>query len=539
MSLFHESVWYTVFRIGDFFMNTKRSWPLILCVFCILGTLSSSLMAVQTPLTTVRVAAGFNQPVYVTSPPDSYNRLFVIEQRGEVKIVKDGNVLGTPFIDLADKVSQSGNEKGLLGLAFHPDYTSNGYFYVNYTQASGGATVVERYTVSQSDPDEADASSGVIVLGPISQPFTNHNGGNIQFGPDGKLYVGMGDGGSGGDPGCLAQQGSTMMGKMLRINDDGTIPENNPFVGDPEFLDEIWAYGLRNPWRFSFDRETGDMYIGDVGQSQWEEIDFQPGSSSGGENYGWKIMEGAHCFSSSNCPDSTPPCNDPSLTIPIFEYGHSAGNCSVTGGYVYRGCSIPNLQGTYFFADYCTARIVSFRYDGNNITELRERTSELDPGGGLNLNLITSFGEDASGELYIVDQGGEIFKIVPDAPVPYEDLGFALPGTNGVEPRLDICGLLGDENTAVVRLHHAAPSARAVLAVSFTMNPIPLFGGFLVPGLPLWKRLEFTTDEEGNLELPISGGGGPLDVYGQFLIEDPGAVGGVAFSNAIRAIFQP
>jgi len=501
-------------------------------------------LAAQTPLTTERVATGFDMPLYVTSPPDDRDRLFVVQQLGKIRIIKDGNVLGIPFIDLSTKVSQQGGSRGLLGLAFHPDYTSNGHFYVNYTRALGGATIVERYAVSQTNPDEADTSSGVIILGPIIQPHVVHNGGNIQFGPDGKLYVGMGDGGPGGDPECRAQQGNTLMGKMLRVNDDGTIQADNPYVADPDFLDEIWASGLRNPWRFSFDRETGDLYTGDVGQFEWEEINFQPGTSTGGENYGWKIMEGAHCFNDSGCPNGAPPCNDPILKMPIYEYSHAGGNCAVTGGYVYRGCAIPDLRGTYLFADWCTSRIVSFRYDGNNITGLRELTTELDPGGGLSIDFITSFGEDADGELYIVDQGfsattGEIYKIVPDAPGPYEDLGFATPGSGGVEPRLDICGLLGSGDTAVLRLRQAAPSARAVLAVSFTADPTPLFGGFLVPGLPLWRRLEFTTDEEGNVELPLQGGFGPRDVYGQFLIEDPGAEGGVAFSNAIRALFQP
>ncbi len=493
----------------------------------------------QTPLTTELVASGFDDPLYLTSPPDDLDRLFVVEQRGKIWIVKDGVTLGAPFIDLSQKVSASGYEQGLLGLSFHPDYRDNGFFYVNYTRASDSATVVERYTVSAANPDLADPASGVVVLGPINQPYNNHNGGCIQFGPDGKLYVGMGDGGSAGDPNCYAQKGNTLLGKLLRINDDGSIPADNPFVGDPDVLDPIWALGLRNPWRFSFDRGTGDLFIADVGQSQREEVDFQPASSAGGENYGWKVMEGSLCFGSGNCPPGTPPCNDPSLTLPIHEYDHSSGKCSITGGYVYRGCAIPDLRGAYFFADYCSAQIWSFRTDGVTVFDLQDRTGELAPGGGRSIDLVTSFGEDADGELYIIDQGGEIFKVKADVPPAYIDLGYAKAGTGGVEPNLDICGLMGSGGTAALRLRDAVPNASALLVVSLIMDPQPYYGGILVPGLPPLLSALVTIDPDGRFSRTFNGGGGPLDLYAQFGILDPGATQGVAFSNAIKATLQP
>jgi glucose/arabinose dehydrogenase len=366
--------------------------------------------ASATELTTTRVASGLSSPVFVTSPSGDLERLFIVEQPGRIKILTGGEILPAPFLDIVDRVS-FGGERGLLGLAFHPDYDDNGYFYVNYTNNSGN-TVISRFDVS-ADPDLADPSSEYVIL-TISQPYSNHNGGMIAFGPlDGYLYVGMGDGGSAGDPQNRAQNDGVLLGKLLRIDIDGgdpyAIPPDNPFAGPGDPLDEIWAKGVRNPWRFSFDKLTGDLYIGDVGQNIWEEIDFQPASSPGGENYGWRLMEGNHCY---NPPDN---CDPGGLTYPIHEYSHGGTpfRCSVTGGYVYRGGSIPDLQGAYFFADYCSNQIWSFRYDGENVVGLTDRTSELAPGNGFSIDDISSFGEDAGGELYIVDLGGEVFKIVP------------------------------------------------------------------------------------------------------------------------------
>ncbi|MCH8804544.1 MAG: PQQ-dependent sugar dehydrogenase [Planctomycetes bacterium] len=359
---------------------------------------------------TVRVASGLSRPVFVASPPGDADRLFIIEQHtGRIKILNltSGVINPTPFLQISGL--SRGNEQGLLGLAFHPNYAKNGFFYVN-VNVSGGATFIRRYTVSAGDPDIADPASVQTVIS-YSQPFSNHNGGWIGFGPDGFLYIAAGDGGSGGDPGNRAQDITNMkLGKLLRLDVDVpgagyNIPLDNPFVGITGD-DEIWAYGLRNPYRCSFDRVTGDLYIGDVGQNRWEEIDFQPAASMGGENYGWRCYEGDAPFNTVGCP----PAN--TMVFPIHTYSLSGSPCAVSGGYVYRGSELSCTQGTYFFADYCSARIFSFRYDGTNLTEFTDRTIQFRPIKGGTINSISSFGEDDAGELYICDLGGEIFKII-------------------------------------------------------------------------------------------------------------------------------
>ena len=385
------------------------------------------------PLNTVRVASGLNRPVYATHAPDDFSRLFIVEQRGVIKILDlaTTTVLATPFLNIDALVGgpfDTFDERGLLGLAFHPDYQTNGFFYINYTRNVGSDTIVARYTVS-ANPDIANAASAVQILF-INQPQENHNGGWMGFGPnDGYLYIATGDGGNFCDIGSGHTSGTgnaqditnNLLGKMLRIIPSTTpavggytIPGDNPFVsvsGD----DEIWAYGLRNPWRNSFDRVSGDLYIGDVGQDAREEIDFQPASSTGGQNYGWRCMEGNSCSSISGCSTTGCTCGDPALTDPIHEYTHALG-FSITGGYVYRGCAIPSLHGTYFFADFVTNRIWSFKVVNGQVTEFATRTSELDPPGGF-ISSIASFGEDAAGEIYIVERSGtatgEVYKIVP------------------------------------------------------------------------------------------------------------------------------
>lgn len=366
-----------------------------------------------------RVASALDRPLYVTAPPGDTGRLFIVEQHtGRIKILNlnAGLTNATPFLDIDGLAT--GNEQGLLGLAFDPNYAANGFFYVNLTQTNG-TTNIRRYQVSASDPDVADPATGTTVM-TYAQPFSNHNGGWLGFGPDGFLYISSGDGGSGNDPGNRAQDITDQkLGKILRIDVNGddfpadatrnyAIPADNPFVGRTGD-DEIWAYGLRNPWRPSFDRLTGDFYIADVGQNQREEINFQPASSKGGENYGWRVMEGTRC----NIPNDPLPCGDASFTPPIHEYSHTSapnGGFSVTGGYVYRG-PIPDLQGIYFFADYVTSQIWSFRFDGTHKTDFANRTAEVSADAG-SVQSISSFGEDASGNLYIVDLDGEVFKIV-------------------------------------------------------------------------------------------------------------------------------
>jgi cysteine-rich repeat protein len=358
-----------------------------------------------TSVASVRVASGLSSPVYVTAPPRDVSRLFIVEQTGRIRILKWGTLLATPFLDVSAKVSCCG-ERGLLSMAFDPNYASNGRFYVSYTNTSGNS-VVSRFQVSVN-PDIASTTETILLT--QVQPFSNHNGGQLQFGPDGLLYISFGDGGSSGDPLGNGQSLVTLLGKLLRIDVSGggayTVPGSNPFAGATPGLDEIWAYGFRNPWRFSFDRATGDLYTGDVGQNAFEEIDFQPVSSPGGENYGWNTMEGLHCFNPSSGCDQT------GLTLPVVEYGHGIG-CSVTGGYVYRGCAMPDLRGRYFYADYCSAFVKSFVISAGVATGKRDDTAELAPGGGLSIDSVSSFGEDARGELYIVDLGGEVFKMVP------------------------------------------------------------------------------------------------------------------------------
>ncbi|MDX2022914.1 MAG: PQQ-dependent sugar dehydrogenase [Deltaproteobacteria bacterium] len=363
--------------------------------------------------------ATINNPIYLAGsgvPGDQ--RLFVIEKGGFIRVI-DGSVRSTPFLDISSKVSL-GPEQGLLSLAFHPDFAATKAFYVNYTNTAGN-TVIERYLVS-SDPNVAVASSGKIMM-VIPQPFANHNGGQLQVRKsDGHLYIGMGDGGGQQDPGCRSQTKSTLLGKMLRLNVRQNfdvapyygIPSDNPYVGarDPlnEVPDEVWSFGLRNPWRFSFDRQTNDLWIGDVGQGLWEEVNYVPANASGALNFGWKIMEGNACNESSACPSSTPGCNAPAFTPPVAVYPHgSTGDCSVTGGYFYRGSKVPELVGKYIYGDYCSGRVWTLAPTGAGTW-----TSTLLFDGG---NSLTSFGEDNQGELYAMF-GNALVKLASDAPPP-------------------------------------------------------------------------------------------------------------------------
>ena len=348
------------------------------------------------------VVSGLSFPLYLTAPAGDLARLFVVEKTGGIRIVKNGVLLPDPFLDLSAQVS-SGSEQGLLGLTFAPDYATSGMFVVHYTDVAGN-TALSRFQVS-ADPDRADPASEQVVL-TASQPYPNHNGGQVTFGPDGFLYLGLGDGGSGGDPENRGQGLSDLLGSILRIDvragDPYTVPADNPFTAQPNARPEVWSYGLRNPWRFSFDRSNGDLYIADVGQSQFEEIDVSPAAAGGGKgvNYGWSIMEGAHCFREAEC-DQT------GLTLPVLEYNHNQG-CSVTGGYVYRGSLIPQVQGHYFYSDFCQRWVRSFLYADGVVTE-ETSWPALIAGG-----TIVSFGEDAAGELYILEAEGRMSRIVPE-----------------------------------------------------------------------------------------------------------------------------
>lgn len=336
-----------------------------------------------------RVAGSYTQPLYAAAPPGDTHRLFIVEKRGVIRLVKDGVLLPRPFLNISSLVSANG-ERGLLSMAFSPGFATNGSFYVNYTNLDGNTRIV-RYAVSAGNPDRADPATRRLLVS-IAQPYANHNGGQLQFGPDGRLYVGMGDGGGSGDPGNRAQSSASRLGKMLRIT-LGTSPLK---VG-------VYAKGLRNPWRFSFDRSTGALWIGDVGQNRREEIDYLPAGLAAGANLGWNGYEGTLVYKSSvaaRLANST-------LTWPVNEYGHNTGR-SVTGGYVYRGSAIPELNGYYVFGDFATGRV--WAMDGT--TGARQAL----PGADGKIGLVSSFGEDAEGELYTVSLSGSVYKIVPASP---------------------------------------------------------------------------------------------------------------------------
>ena len=348
----------------------------------------------------------FSNPVYLTSPPGDSARIFIVEQAGRIVVRRNDTTLARPFLDIRGRIT-FGGEQGLLSLAFDPDFASTRRFYVYFVR--GGDLRVVRYTAAASDPDSADEATADTVLKIAHPGQDNHNGGQLQFGPppDGMLWIGTGDGGGGGDPDRNGQNKHALLGKLLRLDVSGasgyTIPADNPGSSDTSFAPEVWSYGLRNPWRFSFDRQTGDLYIADVGQNAWEEVNVAPAAGGGavqrgrGANYGWNTMEGKHCYPSD-------PCTNPGQ-LPFVEYPHSGGACSISGGYVYRGSALPSLSGTYLYADFCNGKVWSIAYPSAVVAD---RSAELRPGDG-----VSSFGEDARGELYILQLGGSVHKIVP------------------------------------------------------------------------------------------------------------------------------
>jgi hypothetical protein len=430
--------------------------PVILavCVSMVRADCTGVAPVSNTALKSVTVATGLTgRPLYVTAPPGDVDRIFIVEQSGFVRIKKRGDPPGlfSTFLDISARVQASVNlnEMGLLGMAFDPGYAGNGFFYVNYTEGplpGPWFTVVARYSVSATNPDVADPDSESRLLR-FGQPQTNHNGGQVLFGPDGHLYVATGDGGGANDQHGTCGNGqnlATLLGKILRLDvrsvapaglapDCGgaaagyRVPSDNPFAdGAGGSCDEIWSYGLRNPWRSAFDPANGDLYVADVGQNCWEEVNYVPGSGAGGRNYGWRPMEGNTCFNPAQplncdppaavCPGS-PPCNDPGFTDPVLAFSHLDGACSVTGGFVYRGCLMPGFAGTYFYGDFCAGFVRSFRIAGGSVTEETDWSAQVDPDGTL-LNSLSSFGLDAQGEIYITDRGGRVLRILP----PFTDL---------------------------------------------------------------------------------------------------------------------
>ncbi len=374
------------------------SFVTILCVFASLvfsgATITTRAQSTGVSIELEPVATGLNSPLYVTNARDGSNRLFIIEQPGRIKVLAGGGGTPTVFLDITSRVL-SGGERGLLGLAFHPQFETNRRFFVNYTRRNDGATVIAEYRASASNPDVADTSETVLLT--IAQPFANHNGGMIQFGPDGLLYIGMGDGGSANDPGNRAQNINELLGKVLRIDVNSSggglpygVPSSNPFSGPTAGRDEIYAIGLRNPFRFSFDRGTGQLLLGDVGQGQREEVDI----ITLGGNYGWRVFEGTRCTGI-----DTQLCGALSTVAPIAEYSHSNGRCSITGGYVYRGARSSLPLGSYIYGDFCSGEIFLL----NNGAQALIRDTNLS---------ISSFGEDEAGEIYVADLSGAVFRIV-------------------------------------------------------------------------------------------------------------------------------
>ncbi|MFN7671477.1 MAG: PQQ-dependent sugar dehydrogenase [Planctomycetota bacterium] len=397
-------------------------------------------LVAQTPLKLQPVASGLVRPTFMASPPGDAQRLFVAEQPGRIRIVKNGVLLPTPFLDLAAMgVVSFGGELGLLGFAFHPAFATNGHVFVSHSGFPFTTAIVRRFTVSVANPDLADPASDFVVL---SQPmiYGSHNGGMVAFGPDGFLYVAFGDGGSTppnwpDDPFNHAQRGDSLLGKLLRLDVDNPqpplpygIPASNPFAGPGSPRDEIWALGLRNPWRFAFDRLTGDLWLADVGGMR-EEVDFVAAGDAGGRNFGWSCMAGTYCNASSVCA-----CYAPALTPPLHEYTIPAASRAIIGGYVYRGAAIPDLAGSYFFADFNSRQIWSLRRVQGAVAQFQSRTVELAAPAPATLAGVLSFGEDAAGELHLGDMAGNVYRIVADGPlvagvVPF---GLGTPGCAGV-----------------------------------------------------------------------------------------------------------
>lgn len=513
----------------------------------------SSTEAEAQNLEAVLIQSGLSSPLYMVSPPGDTARQFIVEQNsGQIKIRKNGAMLGTPFLNVG-AISAGGGERGLLGLAFHPDYfvqgaAGEGLFCINYTNNSGN-TVVRSYLADAMNPDVADAASFTTLL-TVNQPFSNHNGGCIQFGPDKLLYIGMGDGGSANDPGNRAQNTTNLLGKILRL--DPTIaapfvPASNPFVTVTGTSDEIWSLGQRNPWRFSFDRQTGDMWIGDVGQGQREEISFEPAGTPGGLNYGWRCMEGTRCTGLSGCT-----CNAANLVLPVEEYTHGGGNCSITGGYRYRGTAMPSFVGRYFFADFCSDNIWSIKFDDmtGTASDLVNHKADIGLPGSVS---IASFAEDADGELHIVDLGGRIYRVQEEC--TGTSVAFCQPVNNstGGPSSLSSTGSLSisDNNMALQSLGNP-PTVSGLFFYGPGQVNLPLGDGIRCVGPNIFRQqppivtdvfgigirsVDFTTGPESTGPSQILPGS---TWYFQFWFRDVAAGGaGSNLSNGLAVTFCP
>lgn len=462
--------------------------------------------------------SGLNGPVGLYHCND--HRLFILEKNtGKIEIVDTtGTYIGT-FLNVGSLLS-SGSERGLLGLAFHPNYASNGYFYINYTNTSGN-TVVARYQVS-GNPNVANAGSAQTII-TINQPFGNHNGGHIAFGPDGYLYIGMGDGGSAGDPGNRAQNLNDLLGKMLRLDVDSAfpyaVPSDNPFVGVAGTQDEIWSYGLRNPWKFSFDRQTGDIWIADVGQNAWEEVNFRPASSTGGENYGWRCYEGNATYNTAACAAAS------TMVFPVQQYSHSAPTsfCSITGGVVYRGSKYPAMNGIYFFTDYCAGVLYGISGSESN----GWTTTNFGSAG----SAVTAIQEDAAGELYIVRQGGVIAKIKDACGEFQPTISLNEEGSLESTPATSYWWFNGTTQIPGATSQAYAPAAAGLYSVNASngectraSNQIPwvILGG--IPGCTYPSAINYNTDasvDDGSCQFGTQAGcPGDMDGNGIITVND-------------------
>lgn len=420
-------------------------------------------------------------PIVVTNAGDDSGRLFVATQQGRILVWDGAKLLPTPFLDISAIVNSTGGEQGLLGLVFHPSYESNGFFYVHYTNVPAGDSIIARFEVSAGDPNVANPASGTLVLF-VDQPFENHNGGQLAFGPDGYLYLGFGDGGGGGDPNENAENLGALLGKILRIDVDGgtpyAIPPSNPFVATPGARGEVWDYGLRHPWRFFFDRLTGDLWIGDVGQHTRDEIDFEPAGSGGGRNYGWDHMEGSLCF------EPTTDCNDGTLVLPVLEIDITGPECAVIGGPVYRGARHPDLYGRYLYGDACSGRFwTALPAGGGSFTSEEALLSDVRP---------STFGEDEAGELYVGDLRGGVYRVQAPAPscnVLMSDRSYGA-GESVVVNGVGIANRGAFARPVELKIYLRLPGADPVAAVNIgatgsvvlspgfdvTLGPLPLFG---------------------------------------------------------------
>jgi uncharacterized protein (TIGR03437 family) len=461
----------------------------------LLGLLLFAFVSPAQDIRLAQIASGLPAVTDIQSARDGSGRLFFVQQGGVIRLWRNGNLAPRPFLDITAKV-RSGGERGLLGLAFPPGFSAKQRFYVNYTRQPDGATVIARYTVS-ADSDVANPSGEQILL-TVDQPFANHNAGQLAFGPDGFLYVGLGDGGSAGDPQNNGQRPTALLGKMLRIDVETDplggyrVPPDNPFANNPAYRPEIWALGLRNPWRYSFDRETGDLWIADVGQNRAEEINFQPASSPGGENYGWRIMEGLRCY-----PPQIANCDRAGLTLPVHEYTREQGDISVTGGYVYRGARFPSLRGLYVYGDYGSGRIWGLRRTPFTVeNRLLLHT---------NFN-ISTFGEDEAGEIYVADhRGGGVYRIEAEGGSRPQFTAAGVVNAASFAPGL----VAGSAATVFVA---GITNAPGILAAQQIPLPISLGGvSVLVNGqaAPLYAVANVSGTEQVNFQVPFEVAGAP------------------------------